>query len=272
MKVLYLFSGHGRKTSVASVISKLSKDKDFDIEVEEVDICLSPEHDMADRSKQEEILAKIKQGYYIAILVTPPCSTWSRVRGANTRGPPMIRSREYPWGFPWLAKKYHHELHFGNGLVRFTIEIVTNVVALSKKHRTRWCVLFAEHPEDLGTIWREEDGKELHPASVWQLPDLKEQVDNSAEAELRTIAINQCCWGAPYRKPTRLISNMRSGVLAYGPLSAHELCYHQLAAKYVHLRSSLISFICGRLPSSKLLPHIFWYSGSLAPCAKGGTL
>ena len=31
-------------------------------------------------------------------------------------------------------------------------------------------LVFGERPEDLGVIWREEDGVKMHPASIWQLP------------------------------------------------------------------------------------------------------
>eukprot|EP00438_Fugacium_kawagutii_P016715 Skav227659 [mRNA] locus=scaffold58:564261:566969:- [translate_table: standard] len=171
---------------------------------------------MADEVKQQELLRRIEAGDFHAILVTPPCSTWSRVRGANTRGPPMIRSKQYPWGFPWLAAKFHHDLQLGNALVRFTIQVIATVITCSIKHCRCWCAFFAEHPEDLGTIWREEDHKELHPASIWQLEELRSAVDTAGPFNLHTVAINQCCWGAPYRKPTRLLSNMPD-VFTWGP-------------------------------------------------------
>eukprot|EP00438_Fugacium_kawagutii_P025749 Skav221045 [mRNA] locus=scaffold1448:254439:257677:+ [translate_table: standard] len=230
MHVLYLFSGHARKTSVAACLRQLAEGVDFNIVVDEVDICHTPDHDMTDKKQQAAILEKIRLRYYAAILVTPPCSTWSRVRGANTRGPPMIRSKGYPWGFPWLAAKFHLDLQLGNELVRFTIEVIKLVVACSRQHRVCWCAFFAEHPEDLGVIWREEDGKELHPASIWQLDDLRAAVDDSGELQLKTIAINQCCWGAPYRKPTRLISNMHLLLLDQAIAKAILAWYHPLRA------------------------------------------
>eukprot|EP00438_Fugacium_kawagutii_P028291 Skav219866 [mRNA] locus=scaffold777:33085:36336:+ [translate_table: standard] len=242
--ILYLFSGHARKTSVAARLRELATGCSFDITVHEVDICHSDDHDMSDKEKQTILLDKIKTGFYHAILATPPCSTWTRARGANARGPPMIRSREHVWGFPWLVKKYQHELYIGNELVRFTITVLETITQCSIAAGRCWCAFFAEHPEDLGAVWREEDGKELHPASIWQLAELRALVDNSGDLQLRTTAINQCCWGAPYRKPTRLVSNLPE-VQDWGP---HEWPAFSEDGSY----AGPLSFACGCKPQVTL--------------------
>eukprot|EP00438_Fugacium_kawagutii_P021261 Skav214660 [mRNA] locus=scaffold1706:68993:70624:- [translate_table: standard] len=46
----------------------------------------------------------------------------------------------------------------------------------------------------------------MRPASIWQLPSLRTLVTES-HGHLRTVAINQCCFGAAWRKPTRLITS-----------------------------------------------------------------
>ena len=48
----------------------------------------------------------------------------------------------------------------------------------------------------------------MEPASIWQLPRMRALVRQDATLELFTVVFNQCCWGAPYRKPTRLITNL----------------------------------------------------------------
>lgn len=58
-RVLYLFSGHARKTSVAAHLRKLAAAANLDLTIDEVDICLDPQHDMASKTKQEEILKKV---------------------------------------------------------------------------------------------------------------------------------------------------------------------------------------------------------------------
>ena len=88
-KVLYLFAGEARKTSVASFLKEKAKLGKFHIQVEEIDIMCREEDDLSLQSKQEEILKRIEAREFDAVICTPPCSTWSRVRAANMRGPPL---------------------------------------------------------------------------------------------------------------------------------------------------------------------------------------
>eukprot|EP00434_Breviolum_minutum_P036054 symbB.v1.2.031930.t2/scaffold3763.1/size50786/1 len=126
--------------------------------------------DLSQEAKQEEILRRIGGGEFDAVICTPPCSTWSRVRAANMRGPPPIRDKNYPWGYPWVKKKFEQELQLGNILVRFTIRVVESALGVNK------VFVLVEHPKDLGTVVREEDKAILKPASIWQLPDLRRLV------------------------------------------------------------------------------------------------
>ena len=72
-----------------------------------------------------------------------------------------------------------------------------------------WLVfLFGEHPEDLGVVIREEDGLRMNPASIWQLSAVRALV-SAQGSHIRTVAISQCCWGTPWRKPTRLLASSK---------------------------------------------------------------
>jgi site-specific DNA-cytosine methylase len=44
----------------------------------EVDLILRDGHDLYDDEKLEEISKRVKQGDFDAIIMSPPCSTWSR--------------------------------------------------------------------------------------------------------------------------------------------------------------------------------------------------
>ena len=68
---------------------------------------------------------------------------------------------------------------------------------------------FGEHPEDLGCARREEDVMHLDPASIWQLTRMRAVIDITSPLQLFTVVFNQCCWGAPYQKPTRLVANIQ---------------------------------------------------------------
>ena len=208
MSVLYLFSGAQRKSSVTSVLQHLCHQQGIHCTVHEVDIQNSPEWDLSKGAVQQPLLQRIKQGEFDAVLVTPPCSTWSRVRGANCRGPPAIRSREHPWGFPWLSARHLKDAELGNVLIVFMLDVLETLEAHPHAASGRLVIVFGEHPGDLGLIRREEDGMLMEPASIWQLPRMRALVRQDATLELFTVVFNQCCWGAPYRKPTRLITNL----------------------------------------------------------------
>ena len=74
---------------------------------------------------QAQVLDRLRAGLVDCILVTPPCSTWSRVRAANLRGPPPLRDRNYVWGYPWLSNRWTRDLKLGNILIHFTIDVLT---------------------------------------------------------------------------------------------------------------------------------------------------
>ena len=86
VNVLYFFSGQSRKCSLKACLEALS-DERTRYEVTEVDIVHGKEHDLSHSDVRAAWLEKIKAGRYHVVLVTPPCSTFSRVRMANRRGP-----------------------------------------------------------------------------------------------------------------------------------------------------------------------------------------
>ena len=158
---------------MASFLQELATGTEMEFEVHEIDIQNSIEWDLADKSLQRRLLQELAEGTYHVVLITPPCSTWSRVRGANCRGPPMIRSRAYPWGFPWLSKRHLKDAELGNVLIRFMVEVLQVLEQHPRSTEGALVLVFGERPEDLGTIWREEDGMRMEPASIWQLAELR---------------------------------------------------------------------------------------------------
>ena len=158
IQVLYLFSGAQRKSSVTSVLHGMCEEQRIECIVHEVDIQNSPSWDLSKGSVRQALLERIRAMEFDVVLVTPPCSTWSRVRGANCRGPPMIRSRQYVWGFPWLSARHLKDAELGNVLIVFMLEVLEALESCPKA-----VLLFAEHPEDLGVAYREEDGMRMDP-------------------------------------------------------------------------------------------------------------
>ena len=101
----------------------------------------------------------------------------------------------------------------GNKLVRFSIRVWTAVCLHPLTPDGFRVFLLGEHPEDLGGVIRQEDRLFMEPASIWQIQAIRDLVGKPGTT-LGTVAISQ--WGAPYRKPTRLLANCDE-VLAWGP-------------------------------------------------------
>lgn len=101
------------------------------------------------------------------------------------------------------------ELSKGSFLVLVLIDFVAVIGSNSISKQGFRVLIFGEHPEDLGRVVREEDGAVLHRASIWQLEELRDLL-KIMELDLFTTVFNQCRWGADYRKPTRLITNITS--------------------------------------------------------------
>lgn len=196
LKVLYLFAGAERKTSVVHYLARLAEKQGWALDAREVDLKRGREFDLTQSQLQDSILKEVEQGLFHVIICTPPCSTWSRVRMANRRGPPPLRSKEHLWGYPWVKRQFQMELELGNELVRFSIRIWETVAGNPRSCDGFLIFLFGEHPEDLGRVEREEDGLVLFPASIWQIERLRALVENDCN-NIFTVAICQCCWGAP---------------------------------------------------------------------------
>ena len=213
LKVLYLFAGAERKTSVVSYLKSMAAKKGWAVDALEVDLKRGDHFDLTQEGLQDSLVSRIAAGEFHVIICTPPCSTWSRVRCANMRGPPTLRTKDHLWGFPWV-KRFEKDLELGNALVRFSIRVWEAVSKHPFSFDGMVVFIFGEHPEDLGVVIREEDRARIIPASIWQIQQIRDLVD-SVENSLGTVAINQCCWGAPWRKPTRLICNSKH-VLVWG--------------------------------------------------------
>ena len=212
-KILYLFSGAHRQTSFASNVTKLAKEAGLAVTVVEVDIEFGEGHDLSKQEVRQSWLNRIRKGEFRAVVVTPPCSTYSRVRMANMKGPPPLRSKDFPFGFPWLSNHHKKQAALGTCLVDFTIEVFIAVVETRVDLEGHVILAFSEHPEDLGSVRRQEDGLWMQPASMWQRPEWKQILQDQG---MFTVVYNQCCWGASYRKPTRSVTNLPD-VQHWGP-------------------------------------------------------
>jgi hypothetical protein len=193
ISVLYIFAGEHRKSDVGDLLYTMHISGEAEVNVFEVDLLRSPDHDVTVRVFWDSILARIKLKEWQVVIVTPPCNTHSRARNANNWGPPPVRSKLYPYGYPWLTGVHLQEVELANLFVELTFE------ACDAAHSVEAAFLI-EHPEDLGAT-----ADLQQPASIFGLVKMRDLVQKTGAG---TVALHQCPWGAPSSKPTRIVSTL----------------------------------------------------------------
>ena len=153
LKVAYFFSGLKRRSSVASHLAKMCKEAGVGLRVFEIDVLIGgSDHDLLDKESQELWLARIAQGDFDFVILSPPCGSWSRANWADDKWPQPCRDRTNPWGLPRNSRAQKRRATQGNEFIHFSIRALELVKdAKNKGFRVR-CLL--EHPEDLGRTHR----------------------------------------------------------------------------------------------------------------------
>ena len=205
LRVLYLFSGLSRRSSIKECLEKLvARTPDNRIkflDVAEIDVLNDPvSHDLMDEDKRLSYLQEIRNGEWHIVVVTPPCSTFSRAVFANTNGPRPVRNRDYPMGFPWLSGWLKSKCEVGNVLGLFAASALAAVT--DAKRAGFFARGLMEFPEDLGSAHLGT------PASLWQLDAFRQITAN--DKGFVSFAFFQCKFGADFPKPTRLLTDLGS--------------------------------------------------------------
>ena len=94
VRVLYVFSGIKRKESMASFMKAIASKISLNLEVHEWDIENGQEYDLADDSKWNALLSRIRAHDFSAVYWSPPCSTFSHCRSDYDMGPRPLRGGE----------------------------------------------------------------------------------------------------------------------------------------------------------------------------------
>ena len=192
---LYLFSGNKRKTSVGNFVRKLAGRYGVEVRVVEIDIRYNKRWDFTQGAVRRKWLSFISQGGADALLVTPPCSTFSRAHWANDEGPLPLRSSVHPRGFPTNSPARKLKAWQGNILADFSFDAMKAQLA----HEDR--VATMEQPEDLGAPSQPRIPNQ-RPASMWQWPQHAQLANQDG---VQTVALSQLDFGSDHAKPTRLL-------------------------------------------------------------------
>ena len=114
--VLYLFAGLQRKSDLGDLLRKRGW------ETTELDILRSASDDLSALDRREKLLREISTGKYTALVASPPCDTFSRVKFANNFGPKPCRTYEHLEGFPWLMGEKKRFARLGTVLAEFALD------------------------------------------------------------------------------------------------------------------------------------------------------
>ena len=203
--MLYLFSGKPRPGDMTECLHHQAGG--YKLRITCVDIQRKPRIDLAKTTERQKLLARIRAQEFDAILLSPPCSTFSRAPWANFKGPRPVRSAAKPRGLDTLTAAERDRCILGNLFADFTWEVVELAIA------TKVSFLLLEQPEDLGVLAR-GPYKGQQPASMWQWPAMTRVLQLPG---VSTLALHQTSFGTDYPKPTRL--------LLFGPHLFPDFCY-----------------------------------------------
>ena len=99
---MYLFAGPRRQGDIDSLAKK------YNAEVHAFDIERSKQHDLMDDTTFSLIVKQIREGMYDAGFASPPCASFSPVRGKETGsgGPRPLRGATVPeiYGYAYLSQ------------------------------------------------------------------------------------------------------------------------------------------------------------------------
>ena len=170
---------------MASYVKQLAKKFHFRVEVIEVDIRYSSRADFTQLGVQRKWLSFISKGGADALLVTPPCSTFSRAHWANDEGPLPLRSQLCPRGFTWNSKGRQFKAWQGSTLADFSFGAMEAQLS---------------HPDRVAIIRPRVPGHQ--PASMWQWPQHEAL---AALPGVDSLVLAQVDFGSTSPKPTRLL-------------------------------------------------------------------
>ena len=188
-KCLYLFAGEKRRSDVCSFLKGLGWS------TIEFDIIRNRKQDLTKQRVQEQLLSQIKKGRFQALVTSPPCDTFSRVKFANRFGPQPTRSKDHPRGFPWISGERRRTNELANVLMDFSF------AAIIAQATTTPGIVLKEFPEDLGAV-QSGEWAGTSPASAWQWPPM-EQIRQ--DGSFREFGVHQHDFGARHLKPTRIL-------------------------------------------------------------------
>jgi hypothetical protein len=194
MKVLFLHAGSDNFAGLKGSLEALQLEWGYYLHLRCHDLCSHNEGDWADIEVLMESWDVFGWDFVIAV---PPYSTFARARNrfVGRAGPRPLRSRLYPFGFPWLEAKPLASCEAAN----LALDRTFAVLQVAAQAKARFLLMA---PEDLG---RSASG--VTPASIWQLEETQSLL---VEGGASTWAFFQCSFGGTSARPMRGLGNIQS--------------------------------------------------------------
>lgn len=143
-----------------------------------IDTAVSRRYDLTRRRRVRRLAEDIARGLFFMLHFAPPCSTWSRARIPRLR-----KVGRYIEGLPQLTAAGRRQLELGTALARATVELVLAAIASG--------IGFSlENPLT---------------SMLFQWPPMRKIMELPG---VYVIDLDYCRYGTPWRKPTRIITNV----------------------------------------------------------------
>eukprot|EP00438_Fugacium_kawagutii_P015216 Skav228710 [mRNA] locus=scaffold3960:153821:158698:- [translate_table: standard] len=153
-----------------------------------LDLALSEEHDVGDIELMNTLLRWVREGAVAALLLAPPCETWSEARfltTGNPQDPRPLRSNQDPFALQSLTCPELEQLMISNFLLFVSIRLL-------------WAACVFQVPS---TLEHPREPKKLDRPSIWRLPWIRRLL---ISGKLEKHLIWQARLGAVAAKPTNL--------------------------------------------------------------------
>ena len=218
-KVLLLFSGpYDRPDGLAVFLGRMG------LEAVQVDYDSAnggdASHDLMNDDFFYSLLQRVQSGEFFAVIASPPCSTFSISRffaPADPRyeGAPPVRTRDYPFGLPNLAREQRAEVRNANLLLRRCLAVLGTAISIGSE-------IVLENPADRGDKSKAHTFISEQHCPIWCLPDVQDLLNNCCG---RLVTFPYCALGEPKQKYTTLL--VSAGLLPALSSLGDLTCTHQ---------------------------------------------
>ena len=142
---------------------------------------------------RDRLLALVADGAFLAVVVSPPCETWSIARFLPG-GPRPLRSAEAPWGLPQLSAEEYAQLFVATALLRVALRAILAAHAAG-------VAFLLEHPRDPQHYLRDAELAARAP-SIWRTAPL---LYIAGLPGVSALSFNQGDFGQASPKPTTFL-------------------------------------------------------------------